>query len=176
MSRSGNGFTDRSFAWFEGLRADNSTDWFDEHRDTYADHVRDPFVALLEELSVALSGSSLPLRGGSQTMFRTHRDLRFTDDPRPYNEQVSALLTRDGTKDEAGPLLYLEQLVAHRDLPKTGLLDDTVVDRCWSTPTRSRRCIDSSATTCEHPTGRCGDRRGGSTTYRRPTVRCRVGR
>lgn len=107
MSRSGNGFTATSFDWFEGLHANNDTEWFDEHRDTWESHVREPFVGLLEELGAALAGTSMPLRGGSQTLFRINRDLRFTDDPRPYNEQVSGLLTPAGTKDESGPLLYL---------------------------------------------------------------------
>jgi uncharacterized protein (TIGR02453 family) len=107
VSRSGNGFTETSFDWFAGLRADNSTEWFAAHRDTYEDYVREPFVGLLEELTVALSGTSMPLRGGPRTMFRINRDLRFTDDPRPYSEQVSGLLTPNGTKDESGPLLYL---------------------------------------------------------------------
>lgn len=107
MSRSGNGFTELSFEWFADLAANNSTEWFDSHRDTYESHVREPFVALLEELTVALADTQMSLRGGSHTMFRINRDLRFTDDPRPYNEQVSGLLTPGGTKDESGPLLYL---------------------------------------------------------------------
>ena len=41
MSRSGNGFTDESFEWFAELRANNDTEWFAEHRDTYERYVRD---------------------------------------------------------------------------------------------------------------------------------------
>lgn len=107
MTRSGNGFTEKTFSWFAELRANNDTTWFNAHRETYERYVRDPFAGLLEELTVALAGTSMPLRGGSQTMFRINRDLRFTDDPRPYSEQVSGLLTPNGTKDESGPLLYL---------------------------------------------------------------------
>lgn len=107
MSRSGNGFTRTSFDWLQGIRDHNDTEWFDEHRDTWHSHVRGPFAALLEELSAALAGTSMPLQGGADTMFRINRDLRFTDDDRPYNESVSGLVTPHGTKDESGPLLYL---------------------------------------------------------------------
>lgn len=101
-------FTRATFAFFEGLAADNSREWFDQHRQDHRDHVKEPFADLLEELSARLAGTRLPVRGGPQTMFRINRDVRFSNDKRPYNENVSALLTLDGTKGEHGRLLYLD--------------------------------------------------------------------
>jgi uncharacterized protein (TIGR02453 family) len=108
MTQAENGFTQASFTWFEGLQENNDKDWFDAHRKTFHSHVRDPFAAFLERLSDALADTPLPLRGSRKTMFRIHRDLRFTDDKRPYQEHVSGLLTPDGTKNAHGRILYVE--------------------------------------------------------------------
>ena len=107
MSRRGNGFTEKTFEFFTGLELNNDTTWFGEHRDTYEEYARDPFAALLETLSDRLADTDLPVKGSSATMFRINRDLRFTDDKRPYSESVSGLMTPNGTKNESGPLLYL---------------------------------------------------------------------
>ena len=108
MTRHGTGFTEKTFEFLDGLVANNSREWFDEHRDVWESHVKDPFADLLEHLGERLAGTSLPVRGSAATMFRINRDLRFTDDPRPYSESVSGLLTESGTKAESTRLLYLE--------------------------------------------------------------------
>lgn len=108
MSRGGNGFTDTSFSFFDDLAANNEREWFHAHKQTFEDYVRTPFIEFLEELGARLTDSPLPVRGGAQTMFRINRDVRFTDDKRPYSENVSGLLTEGGTKSESGRLLYLE--------------------------------------------------------------------
>lgn len=108
MSRAGNGITDTTFEFLTGLAANNDKAWFDEHRDTWHSHVREPFATFLEDLSMRLAGTELPLIGSAQTMFRINRDVRFSNDKRPYSESVSGLLTPAGTKNEGGRLLYLE--------------------------------------------------------------------
>jgi len=102
------GFRDATFAFLRGLRDNNDRDWFAAHRDQWVSEVRDPFAAFLEEVSERLGGGPLPLTGGRETMFRVQRDLRFSNDKRPYSESASGLLTLSGTKDEGGPLAYLE--------------------------------------------------------------------
>lgn len=100
-------FTRAIFEWLDGLSQNNDKAWFDAHRDTYEEKVRDPFAEVLDRLSTRLQDAELPLQGSSRTMFRITRDLRFTKDKRPYSEQVSGLMTPSGEKSEAGPILYL---------------------------------------------------------------------
>lgn len=40
-------------------------------------------------------------------MFRLNRDVRFAKDKSPYNHHVSGTLTRSGSKNEQGGLVYL---------------------------------------------------------------------
>jgi uncharacterized protein (TIGR02453 family) len=70
------GFQPETFAWFEGLEADNSRAWFTAHRDVYERAVRGELEAMLEELVDEL--------GGRVRMFRQHRDVRFSADKSPY--------------------------------------------------------------------------------------------
>lgn len=108
MSAEGNGFTAKTFAFFEGLEQDNSKTYMDANRDDFDRYVHGPFAALLDEVTARLAGSEMPLRGGAATMFRINRDLRFTKDKRPYSESVSGLLTETGTKDESGKIAYVQ--------------------------------------------------------------------
>lgn len=107
MTGRGLGFSQATFDWFAGLEADNSKQWFDEHRDDFRTHVDEPFVRLLETVSSKLSGTELPLSGGPSTMFRMNRDVRFSADKSPYNPSRSGLLTPSGTKSETSGLVFI---------------------------------------------------------------------
>jgi uncharacterized protein (TIGR02453 family) len=72
------GFGPAAFAWFAGLHADNSRDWFTEHRAQYEAEVRGPLTALLEELA-----GEAPVR-----VARQHRDTRFAKDKSPYKTRT----------------------------------------------------------------------------------------
>jgi uncharacterized protein (TIGR02453 family) len=72
------GFGPAAFAWFAGLEADNSRDWFHAHRPRYEAEVRDPLTALLEELA-----GDAPV-----WLARQHRDTRFSKDKSPYKTRT----------------------------------------------------------------------------------------
>ncbi len=75
------GFPPELFAFYDGLGKDNSTAYWEAHRATWTDKVRDPMKALLAELAAEFR----PLR-----MFRPNRDLRFAKDRSPYRLRVGA--------------------------------------------------------------------------------------
>jgi uncharacterized protein (TIGR02453 family) len=72
------GFGPAAFAWFAGLEADNSRDWFHAHKPRYEAEVRDPLTALLEELA-----GDAPV-----SLARQHRDTRFSKDKSPYKTRT----------------------------------------------------------------------------------------
>ena len=74
------GFPAAAFAWFEGLEASNTREWFAAHRDTYDGAVRGPLEALLDDLADEL--------GGEVKVFRQHRDVRFSPDKSPYKTRT----------------------------------------------------------------------------------------
>jgi uncharacterized protein (TIGR02453 family) len=88
------GFSPAAFAWFAGLEADNSRDWFQANREVYDTEVRGPLAELLEELA-----GDAPV-----WVTRPNRDLRFSKDKSPYKTRcygtidgrLYAELARDG--------------------------------------------------------------------------------
>ncbi len=101
-----NSFAQKSVDLLRGLQKNNSKEWFDAHRDEVKTMLQQPFEDMLEAATAQLTNLNLPLSGGKQTMFRMHRDIRFSKDKRPYKEHVSGLLTPTGTKHDDGGLLY----------------------------------------------------------------------
>lgn len=101
------GFPDSAMAFFRGLAETQSRDWFLAHRAAYDEGAVAPMRSLLAELSEALAGRGLPLRGDPfRSVFRLNRDIRFSKDKRPYKTHIGATLTRDGQKLGPG-LLYV---------------------------------------------------------------------
>jgi uncharacterized protein (TIGR02453 family) len=91
------GFAPEAFAWFAGLEADNTREWFAAHRDTYEDAVRGAFEAMLVELADEL--------GGEVKVFRQHRDLRFSADKSPYKTRTYGVIH---DRPDQRPALYAQ--------------------------------------------------------------------
>src|SRR3954452_10179556 len=81
------GFGEQALDFYEGLAADNSRTYWQDHRDVYEEHVAGPLRALAE----ALTGEF-----GRPRIFRPNRDLRFTPDKRPYQEFASMATRGEG--------------------------------------------------------------------------------
>ena len=73
------GFPPAAFAFYAGLRADNSKAYWADHSDVYDNSVRGPLSALLGDLAAGF--------GGEVTLFRPYRDIRFSRDKSPYKTQ-----------------------------------------------------------------------------------------
>lgn len=98
-------FSQTTFSLLRNLDRNNDKAWFDAHRDEIRVHVQEPFEATLDAVEDRLAGSALPLKGGKQTLFRMNRDIRFSNDKRPYNAHVSGVLTASGAKDDPNGLV-----------------------------------------------------------------------
>ncbi|MBV9077111.1 MAG: TIGR02453 family protein [Methylobacteriaceae bacterium] len=101
------GFGPRTLDFFRALAFHQSKAWFEENRALYEAEVKAPLEAFVVALSAACAERGLPLRGEPKSsVFRLHRDIRFSKDKRPYKTNGGAVLTRDGTKKAQG-LLYI---------------------------------------------------------------------
>lgn len=100
------GFSPKAFRLLGELEANNHRDWYTEHKADIQAEVLDPFASMLEAASAKLAKNPLPLSGGKKTMFRMHRDVRFSKDKSPYKTHVGGLLTPTGKKIETGALVY----------------------------------------------------------------------
>ena len=104
-------FTPALFGFLEELRLHNDRDWFERNKDRYVRDVRDPmlrFIAdvapVLRTIAPRLAADPRPV-GGS--MFRIHRDQRFSKDKTPYKTNVAAGFRHEAGREAPGPGLYV---------------------------------------------------------------------
>jgi uncharacterized protein (TIGR02453 family) len=101
------GFGPKALQFFHDLATHNDREWFQEHKSVYEKEVQEPMAALVSSLVQELARRGLPLTGDpKRSMFRIHRDVRFSNDKSPYKTHAGAVLSRDGTKNFQG-LLYI---------------------------------------------------------------------
>ena len=81
------GFPAEALEFFEGLEADNSRTYWQEHRAAYERAVKGPMQALLTTLAPEF---------GEGKIFRPNRDVRFSADKSPYKTHMGAVLAGGG--------------------------------------------------------------------------------
>lgn len=69
--------------FYEGLEADNSKVYWQEHRSVYDTHVKAPMEGLVAELAAEF---------GEGRLFRPYRDVRFSADKSPYKTSCAAMI------------------------------------------------------------------------------------
>jgi uncharacterized protein (TIGR02453 family) len=91
------------------LARNNEKAWFEAHRDVYEQQVRDPMRRLVEALDARLGSIAPEIVGDpKRSMFRIHRDVRFSKNKSPYKTNAGVwLYHRDagrkvGTDGEGG--------------------------------------------------------------------------
>jgi uncharacterized protein (TIGR02453 family) len=103
---------EKGFGLLEELSANNTREWYKLHKEQFEQRLLHPFAAILSAISSRLHVNDMAFDGGKETMFRMHRDVRFSKDKSPYKTNVSGLLTHSGKKREKNGFVYL-QLDAH---------------------------------------------------------------
>ncbi|MEX0317001.1 MAG: TIGR02453 family protein [Ruegeria sp.] len=76
-------------AYLAELAANNSRDWFNDHKARYEAELKGPATLLLEQFAAQIGGAGTKL-------FRPHRDVRFSKDKTPYNTHLHMLWTLPG--------------------------------------------------------------------------------
>jgi len=111
-------FTADTFAFLSELKANNSREWFDRNKSRYKASVQQPamrfvtdFAPRLKKISPHFRADPRPV-GGS--IFRIHRDTRFSKDKSPYKTALGIQFRHDLGRDAHTPGFYLH--VAPGDL------------------------------------------------------------
>ena len=103
------GFPPAAFRFLRDLERNDAKAWFEAHRDVYERDVREPMRRLVETLDATLGAIAPEIVGDpKRSMFRIHRDVRFSKNKSPYKTNAGAwLYHRDagrgvGTVGEGG--------------------------------------------------------------------------
>jgi uncharacterized protein (TIGR02453 family) len=100
------GFGPKALPFFKALKFHQSREWFEANRETYESAVKGPMGDLVEEVAERLRKAKVPIQGNRKSsLFRIHRDVRFSANKDPYKTNSGALLSRSGNKNDPG-LLY----------------------------------------------------------------------
>jgi uncharacterized protein (TIGR02453 family) len=81
------GWPAEAIEFYEGLEADNTRAYWQDHKQEYEELVRQPMLELLAELEADY---------GAGKIFRPFRDVRFSRDKTPYKTAIGATLERGG--------------------------------------------------------------------------------
>lgn len=107
------GFGPQALGFLKALGFHQDRLWFQENRALYESDVREPTLLLVEALTERFKAERIPLLGGKKTMFRINRDVRFSNDKRPYQTHASAVLTPTGDKEGIGLVYFHVQPSDH---------------------------------------------------------------
>lgn len=92
----------RANAFFTELRANNTREFYQSHKETYDSEIKKPAELLAtlfaEDLTKATGHSHAP------KLFRIHRDVRFSKDKTPYNTHLHMMWSRPG--DAPSPAFF----------------------------------------------------------------------
>lgn len=87
------GFRPAAFTFLRGLKRHNNREWFEAHRPQYETELRAPMRTLIDELDAVLGRIAPEYRGDQKrSMFRIHRDVRFSADKSPYKTNAACWL------------------------------------------------------------------------------------
>ena len=89
-SREFSRFRPAALTFLRSLRRHNDREWFEAHRASYENDVRAPLAALVEEVDVRLASVAPEIVGDpKRSLFRIHRDVRFSSDKSPYKTHAA---------------------------------------------------------------------------------------
>jgi uncharacterized protein (TIGR02453 family) len=99
------GFPASGLRFLAALAKHNERAWFQSRKERYEREVLHPMRAFVADASAALSARGIPLVGDEKrSVFRIYRDVRFSDDKRPYKTFAAAYLSYDGGRKSQGGL------------------------------------------------------------------------
>jgi uncharacterized protein (TIGR02453 family) len=100
-------FTPAALKFLRGLKRNNDREWFAARKHIYESELKAPMLALIDEVTAALADFAPEfVRPANKTMMRIYRDIRFSEDKRPYKHNVAAWWARQGLEKTSGGGFY----------------------------------------------------------------------
>lgn len=103
--------TPEFFHFFGELKQNNTREWFQANKVRYEKHVREPLLQFIREFDFRLRDISpsfvADARKVGGSLFRIHRDIRFSKDKSPYKTAAGVQFRHRMGKDVHAPGFYL---------------------------------------------------------------------
>ena len=102
------GFSEATFKFLHGLKKNNNKDWFEAHRASYEDDLREPSKRFVNAMGNAFAEAKLALISDpKRSLFRINRDIRFSKDKSPYKTHIGIVFPTVGAKEDEWSGMYL---------------------------------------------------------------------
>ena len=105
------------FRFLAELAENNNREWFSANRERYESEVREPFLGFISDFEPLLHAISPHFvanpRPNGGSLFRIHRDTRFSKDKRPYKTAAAAHFPHERRRDVHAPGFYLHLEPGH---------------------------------------------------------------
>ncbi len=148
------------FRFLRELADNNSRAWFQGNKQRYEDDVRGPAMEFVSACAAGLEKISPHMRadprpsGGS--LFRIHRDVRFSKDKSPYKTHTGIHFRHEAAKNAHAPGFYLHLEprkvfvglgIWHPETKVARRIRQAIVDEpaAWTKATRGNRFLDEFA-------------------------------
>jgi uncharacterized protein (TIGR02453 family) len=99
-------YTPETLKFYRGLRRNQKKEWFEKNKPLYQKVFVEASRTLIERLAKTPEFRALDLKGGPRTIFRIYRDVRFSNDKRPYKTHGAFVMTRSGNKNDPGVFYF----------------------------------------------------------------------
>jgi uncharacterized protein (TIGR02453 family) len=104
-------FSTSLFDFLTDLASNNDRPWFQENKARYVEEVQEPALAFINAFAPKLDAISPHFQADSRvvggSLFRIHRDARFSKDKTPYKTNTGMHFRHDAGKDAHAPGFYL---------------------------------------------------------------------
>lgn len=102
-------FSEKSISFLRSLKRNNDREWFRARKDRYEAHVRGPMIEVVEHLAQDFRSFAPELIASpKQSLFRIHRDTRFSGDQKPLKTHAGAVFRTRHLPKPQGAGLYFE--------------------------------------------------------------------
>lgn len=99
-------YSRETFRFLKDLKRNNERAWFAENKVRFEDHLKDPSLRLIQDLAPALQRISPYFLATPRSLFRIHRDTRFSKDKSPYKTHLGLHFRHQSARDAHAPGYY----------------------------------------------------------------------
>jgi uncharacterized protein (TIGR02453 family) len=112
------GFSKETTTFFKELAQNNQRSWFDANRERYQQHVIEPaqaFILAMGNRLARLAPTIIadPRSNGSGSIFRIHRDVRFSKDKTPFKTNLGIFFWHGAPRKGNQPGFYFHLEAGH---------------------------------------------------------------
>ena len=93
--------------FLKSLKRHNDREWFTAHKTEYESFVRTPMIEIVESLAHEFARFAPDILSTPKaSLYRIHRDTRFSHDKRPYKTHVAAVFSPKNLSKHEGAAFY----------------------------------------------------------------------